>query len=63
VASDGADAACQPICSRAEIRLVIDLKTALGREILMLLAKVIATFAARLLRCKCGMNASMTKAR
>ena len=52
MASDGADAARQAIRSCAlKYELVINLNTALGREVPMLLAKVIATFAPRLLRC------------
>ena len=48
MASDGADAARQAIRSRAlKYELAINLNTALGREVLMLLAK---TFAPRLLR-------------
>jgi hypothetical protein len=46
VASDGADAARQAIRSCAlKYELAINLNTALGREVPMLLAKVIATFA------------------
>ena len=45
MASDGADAARQAIRSCAlKYELVINLNTALGREVPMLLAKVIATF-------------------